>query len=139
MNNKKSICSSDKFLNSPVFFQSKKLNVVDSIDFEAVCGIINAEIDICVERFIVVEKITKNKIRSLIGKWFPPSNGQLSINSAIEDIYSRISNRIEGRCDYHTGKTFQSPNGGRYVYTLIIKLDIVLFIDENREICYIIV
>ena len=75
-------------------------------------------------------------IRSLIGKWNPPSAGQMKISEVVNDIYRRATELVQGKTYYYTGKHRDSMFKGKYVYKLIVSNSIVVFIDLNRGISY---
>lgn len=108
------------------------------IDLQSVYDIIREERITNISHFLVVDKLTRNKVRSLIGKWFPPTSNQMSIKEVVNDIFFRINNCIEGRVNYYTGKPTSRQNHGRFEYYLIIKSENAYFFDINREICYIV-
>ncbi len=108
------------------------------IDLESVYDIIKEEKITNIFHFLVVNKLTRNKVRSLIGRWFPPTRDQMSIKQVVNDIFFRINNDIEGRVNYYTGKPTSRQKYGRFEYYLIIKWGNAYFFDINREICYIV-
>mgnify|MGYP004527671111 FL=1 len=76
------------------------------------------------------------RIRSLIGKWNPPTQGQMKVGDATNDIFLRACNRIQGEKYYYTGRGKEKHSKGRYAYKLIINGETVLFLDLNRLISY---
>lgn len=79
---------------------------------------------------------TASRIRSLIGKWNPPSTGQMKIGEVLEDIFLKISESIQGETYYYTGKGKGGKLHGKYVYKLIICKNISVFVDLNRKKSY---
>ena len=136
-NTKNNKISNNSIKNTQIHDTKPKKDIY-TIEFDIIYDIIKTEDLSHIEQFVTVNEITRNKIRSLIGKWFRPSDNQMSIKNVIDDIYYRIFNRIQGRIDYYTGKPLLNQNNGKYVYILIIKSTTVLFVDKNRGICYII-
>ena len=129
-----------KILSKDLNYQSKinEEKQRQYIDLQSVYDIIREERITNISHFLVVNKLTRNKVRSLIGKWFPPTSDQMSIKQVVNDIFFRINNGIEGRVNYYTGKPTSRQNYGRFEYYLIIKSENAYFFDINREICYIV-
>lgn len=129
----------NKIENNDLITENQVLqNESTDIDLQLIYDIIKKENINRPDRYLTIDKLTKNKIRTLIGKWFPPSGTQMTIMQVVNDIYIRINEGVEGRKNYYTGKPTANRKYGRYEYILIIRQKTVLFIDENREICYII-
>lgn len=79
---------------------------------------------------------TASRIRSLIGKWNPPSPGQMKIGEVLEDIFIKVARSAQGVYYYYTGKCREKVFNGKYVYKLIICEKVSIFVDLNRKISY---
>ena len=86
--------------------------------------------------FKTVTVRTPNKIRSVIGKWNPPTAGQMKIDEVIEDIFRRVSDNVQGEAYYYSGKSKYEQVKGRYVYKLVICNETAVFINLNDRVAY---
>ena len=84
----------------------------------------------------VVKGITQYKLRSMIGKWNPPTPNQMKILDVIDDICNRVTNGDLGEVYYYTGREKNNLLGGKYAYKLIICCKTAFFVDLNRQILY---
>lgn len=105
------------------------------IDFEAITGIIKAECPDMVNSYKVT-KFNRSGIESMIGRWYPPSKGQMKVGQAVEDIIYRIRYGANGITEYYSGRPDTADKKGKFIYRLIIRGKIKIFIDENQRICY---
>lgn len=105
------------------------------IDIERIYDIIYKE-KITVGDYRVVKAKTASRIRSLIGKWNPPANGQMKISDVIRDIFEKVSARAPGETYYYTGRSKEKAAKGKYAYKLIVCEGIAIFVDLNRHIAY---
>ena len=92
--------------------------------------------DICIGNYRVVKSVTRSKIRSMIGKWNPPSSGQMKIIDVVEEIYRRIEDNTQCEVYYYTGKDKNKVSKGKYAYKLLICKKMTFFVDLNRKIMY---
>ena len=115
-----------------------KKNENSPIDLQNIYDIINSEKIGEISRIVSIDRITRNKVRNLIGRWFPPYAGGMTIKQVVGDIFFRITNSVEGRVDYRTGNPTPPRKRGEYLYVLIVKREKILFVDENKKICYVI-
>ena len=91
---------------------------------------------IVVGNYRLVKIQSPSKVRSLIGKWNPPVEGQMKISDVVNDIFIRITENTEGVFYYYTGRAKNELLKGRYAYKLIIYNKIAIFVDLNRQISY---
>lgn len=84
----------------------------------------------------VVNVRTPNKIRSMIGKWNPPTASQMKIGDVIDDIFKRVSKNIQGECYYYTGRSKCEGSKGKYAYKLIVSKNNAIFVNLNNLISY---
>ena len=122
-----------------LFLELEKRGIIldskNKVDMENIYGIISSEMP-CVSAYRVIKVKTAYRVRSLIGKWNPPSLGQMKINDVINDIYTRTRNKIQGEEYYYTGRGKEKNSRGKYIYKLIISGEVAVFLDFNRIISY---
>lgn len=79
---------------------------------------------------------TVSKLKSLIGKWHSPANGQMKISNVLEDIRLKSLTLSQGEFYYFNGKSLDPLAKGRYAYKLLIRDQLVILINLNRGIAY---
>ena len=130
----KNVCSFDELfsaLKQYVKIPTEKLQ----IDVEQIYDIIYSE-NIEVGSYRVATVHSLSGIRSLIGKWNPPSVGQMKIGEVVDDIYRRATELVQGETYYYTGKHRDPLFKGKYAYKLIVNNNIIIFVDLNKRILY---
>jgi len=105
------------------------------IDIKQIYDIIKRE-GIPSGNYYFVKIKTISRLRSLIGKWHSPTEGQMKLPDVLDDIYYRIVDQIQGEQYYFTGKPNKPVSKGRYSYKLFIHDNITFFINLNNEKAY---
>ena len=149
------ILKKEKLIDDMTLIEVKKWKFIDTIDslfstlgdngvslslnlqveLKKIYDLISKE-NICCGNYRAIKVRTSSGILSLIGKWNPPTYGQMKIGEVVEDIYTKIRDNVQGEWYYYTGKTKNELAKGRYAYKLIVLEKIAIFVNLNREISY---
>lgn len=81
-------------------------------------------------------RLSRTSVRGMIGKWYPPTKGQMTIRQVVDDILIKVEKNVKGCYYYYTGLSRAQEYRGRFSYQLVVNDRFKLFIDPNRKICY---
>lgn len=122
-----------------LFFVLEKHSIVLEpelqVDVKKIYDIIYSE-NISPGNYRMIKLHTPSRVRSLMGKWNPPINGQMKIGEVKEDIFKRVLENIQGERYYYNGKSKNEFSKGRYAYKLVVRGRIAVFVNLHRRISY---
>ncbi|MBQ8836015.1 MAG: hypothetical protein IJ002_00740 [Clostridia bacterium] len=105
------------------------------IDVKDIYGIIYEE-NVSVENYKTIVLRAPNSVRRMISKWNPPTETQMKIGDAVNDIYRRITEKIIGEYYYYTGRSNIKGEKGKYAYKLIVSDRNAIFVNLHSRIAH---